>query len=296
MIRPGRTDVLLLLGMMAGAALAAQGIVRESSVAAFVLPADAVAVVNGQPVSRAAFDTAVGLVERDRGARVTEEERQRILDRLVDEELLLQRGLELGLLRSDRKLRGDLVASVIDAVAAGRGGGDPSPEQLAAFFETNRAAFAAPAPLRVAQVFVATGPRSGAEAAARAEAAVRRLRAGEDIAVVRRELGDPPAVEVPSGFVPASRLRDTLGPTAAEAAQRLEPGQVSEPLRADDGFRVVTVLERGAAPESSLDSRREEVVAEYRRRLGEQVLRDTLDAWRKRSEIRLADVREDGGR
>ena len=35
-------------------------------------------------------------------------------DRLVDEELLLQRGFELGLVRRDAKVRNDVVAAVID--------------------------------------------------------------------------------------------------------------------------------------------------------------------------------------
>lgn len=289
MIRIGRTDVLLLLGMLAGAVLAARGVVREASTGTLGMPADAVAMVNGQPVSRSAFDTAVGLVERDRAAAASAEERRRILDRLVDEELLVQRGLELGLVRSDRKLRGDLVAGVIEAAAA-QGDGEPGPAELQAFFAANRTLFQPPPPLRLAQVFVATGPRSDEDARTRALAAARRLRDGEDIATVRRDLGDPPSVEVPSAFVPASRLRDTIGTSAASTASQMEPGDVSDPIVADDGYRVLLLLERGAVTTPALDAVREAVTAEYRRQQGEAALRESLEDWRRDSDITLAPV------
>jgi len=282
-----RTDVLLLLGMLGGAVLAARGLVLEGPTVRRAMPGDAVAEVNGEPVSRASFDTALGLVERDRGGPVTDAEKHRILQRLVDEELLVQRGLELGLPRSDRKLRGDLVAGVIDAATAGAASGEPTAEELAAFFEASRELFAPPVPLRVAQVFVARGPRSEAEASARAAVVARRLRDGEDLASVRGELGDPPAVEIPSSFVPATRLRDTVGPSAAAIAQRLRSGEVSDPLRGEDGYRVLVVLERGESAPASLEAVRADVLAEYRRQHSEAALRGYLNGLRQRSDIRL---------
>ena len=41
------------------------------------------------------------------------ENMQRVLDRMIDEELLGQRGLDLGLVRADRRVRADLVSAVI---------------------------------------------------------------------------------------------------------------------------------------------------------------------------------------
>lgn len=282
-----RTDVLLLLGMLGGAVLAARGLVLEGPAVSPAMPRDAVAVVNGETISRASFDTAVGLIERDRGGPVSVAEKQHILQRLVDEELLVQRGLELGLPRSDRKLRGDLVAGVIEAATAGAASGEPTAEELAAFFEARREFFAPPVPLRVAQVFVARGPRTEDEASARAATAARRLRDGEDLARVRRELGDPPAVEIPSSFVPATRLRDTVGPSAAAIAQRLGAGEVSDPLRGEDGYRVLVVLERGESVPASLEAVRTDVLAEYQRQRSEADLRDYLDQLRKSSDITL---------
>jgi parvulin-like peptidyl-prolyl isomerase len=287
MVSTRRTDMLLALGMLAGAALAALGLARDAVVATRGLPPGAVAVVNGEPISRESLETALALVARDRKAPLTGDEKRQVLDRLVDEELLLQRAIALGLPRSDRKIRGELVASVIDAAAGGEPR-EPGEAELRAFYDENAAAFAGPPPLRVAQVFVAVGPRSDDEARARAEAAAGRLRGGEDLAAVRRALGDPPAVELPPSFVPASRLRDVLGPAAAEAALALPAGEVSEPQRSADGYRVLVVLERGQADPAPFESRRADVLGEFRRRRGEAALQAELASLRRDADIVVA--------
>lgn len=290
MFRIHRTEVLLVTGMLGGALLASTGIVTGGPSPRAALPVDVAALVNGEPVSRAAVETALGLIERERGEPVSPEERTRVVERLIDEELLLQRGLELGLARSDRKLRGELVAGVIDAATATIE--DPSPAELRAFLDANRMAFSLPAALRVEQVFVATGPRSRGDAEIRAADATARLRGGEDIAAVRRELGDPPAVEIPATFLPAARLRDIVGARAAAVAQDLAVGEVGDPVEAVDGYRVLVVLEREAVGADHAEPAQQDILAEYRRRRSEAVLREYLADLRSQSEIRIAQAGE----
>ena len=284
-----RSDLLLAVGMVAGAGIAGVGLVGDSPVMRRAVPDDAVAVVGGEPISRASFATAIGLVERDRGDSLTGEERRRILERLIDEELLLQRGLALGLPRSDRKLRSDLVAAVVDAATSAADDVDPTPAELRAFFEQNRGLFEGPPDLRVAQVFVAAPPRTDEEARGRAREAVKRLRAGADLVAVRRELGDPPAVEIPASRQPASKLRDYIGSAAASVAQALRTAEISEPQRGPDGYRVLVMLERGEESSSTFDDSRARVLAELRRRAGERAIRDYLDKLRATTEVMLAE-------
>ena len=58
---------------------------------------DAIAVVDGTPIQRSIFDSAIeGLAAAKRTA-LTEADKREALERIIDEELLLQRALELGL-------------------------------------------------------------------------------------------------------------------------------------------------------------------------------------------------------
>lgn len=274
--------------MAVGVAVAGLGLLEDGGTGSRELPADAVAWVGEAVVSRSAFESALALVERDGRPGASDQERRRILERLIDEELLLQQGLALGLPRSDRKLRNDIVAAVLDAATASAADAEPPENDLREFYDANRPLFRGPAALKVAQVYVASASRTEAEAAARAARAAGRLRAGEPLAAVRGELGDPPAVELPASLVPQARLRDYVGPAAARTAVGLEVGGISDPHKSADGYRVLVLLERRHDDGGGFEARRKEVLAEYRRRRGEEALRRYLADLRARTGIRRA--------
>ena len=62
---------------------------------------DAIAVVDGVPIPRAVYDTAVAGLASAKRNPLTETEKREALDRIIDEELLLRRAVELGLAESD---------------------------------------------------------------------------------------------------------------------------------------------------------------------------------------------------
>jgi len=105
-----RRPWLLLAGLALGAALGASGIVLRP--ASDALPDDALAVVGEAVVLRADYDRALSSLEAQ-GRPVDVAARRRLRDRLVDEELLVQYGVELGLVGSDPRVRSTLSAAVL---------------------------------------------------------------------------------------------------------------------------------------------------------------------------------------
>src|SRR5262249_53256001 len=159
-------------------------------------------------------------------------EKQHVLDRLIEEELLVQRGLELGLAQNDRRVRGDLVSAVIQAVVSESDSDEPDDSDVADFYAKNGDYFTRSGRPLVRSLLVRGPPtRDESEARARAADAVTRLRAGERFEQVEHELGDVPVAPTPADFLPAAKLREYLGPTAARVAEALAEGEVSEPLR-----------------------------------------------------------------
>jgi parvulin-like peptidyl-prolyl isomerase len=220
---------------------------------------------------------------------LTDADRQRVLDRIVEEELLVQRGLALGLARYDRRVRADLTATVIDGVVSDTTESAPSEEEVASFYAANRDFFAGPGRVRVRQVFVRVSVPTDPAAQTRAETAARRLRAGESFAAVAAELGDTPLSPLPDTALPPSKLRDYLGPTALRAALELEVGAVSDPVRSGTGYHVLQVSERQPDALPELDGIRPQVVAELRRRAGERALRAYLEELRANATVVVAE-------
>jgi parvulin-like peptidyl-prolyl isomerase len=281
-----RPIVLLVLGAACGALAAAAGLTASSTTR---LPTGAIAVVNQQIIREEDYARALDALAADMRGPLREEDRQRVLDRLVDEELLVQRGLELGLARDDRRVRADLTQTVIDGIVSQTADRDPTDAELQAFYDQQRDFFAGPGRLQVRQVFVRVSSASDPAALARAEQAAQRLRAGESITVVQESLGDPPLSPLPDALLPPAKLRDYLGPTALRTALELEPGEVSDPVRSGTGFHVLQIVERQRDSAPALADIRTQVANEWRRRGGEQALRNYLDELRSSSTLVLPD-------
>jgi parvulin-like peptidyl-prolyl isomerase len=282
-----RPLLLLGLGAAVGLALATAGILG-STVGAGVLPDSAVARVNGVPVRADDYERLVAGLESDLRRPASAAEQRRVLDRMIEEELLVQRGLELGLARYDRRVRGDLVSAVIAAVASDAEGEEPSDSELRAFYAEERDFFTQPGRLRVRQIFFRVPTREKeTDAAERAAEARERLARGDDFESVRSSLGDSEILAVPGALLPAAKLREYLGPTALRSALALEVGEVGEPVRSGTGLHVIQLVGREPDRTPPYEELAAQVRAEWRRRAGDRALRAYLDDLRARAEVEL---------
>lgn len=277
---------LLAAGACAGLAVAVAGLVAPPEVAR--VPEGAIAAVNGSPVRSADYERALEALAADRREALGESERQHVLDRLVDEELLVQRAFELGLARQDRRVRSDLVAAVIEAVTTEAAQREPDAAEVAAFFADNRALFAVPGRARVEQVLVRVHGDADPDALARARDATARLRAGEAAGAVQQR-ADPDAIgTLPTAALPAAKLREMLGPTAFAALARLAPGEVTDPVRAGGGYHVLRLVAREEPALPELADVEPSVRAEMQRRAADAALRTYIEDLRRRAEIDVA--------
>lgn len=299
-----RPTVLLAIGAAAGLSLAAIQILapappaavrptaaRTSAPAAAASdPASgAIAVVNGRALSRDDYDRAVTALASDRREPITEADRRRVLDRMIDEELLLQHGVDLELARRDPQVRTALVTAVIDGVVSESAAHEPTADEVARFYAENQSDFAQPGRVRVRQVVVhVTGDQTDDRARARADQAAQRMRSGEPLEKVAAEVGDAEVAPIPDTLLPPAKLREYLGPTASRTAFELAKGAVSDPVRSADGYHVLEVVERDSTTVPPLAEIEPQVRDELRRRSSDTALRKYLDDLRARANIVLA--------
>ncbi len=281
-----RPVAMLAAGAVAGLALAAHGLIARQGGA---LPERVVARVNGSEILAEDYLRLIAGLERDTREAADERARRHVLDRMIDEEVLVQRGLELGLAESDRTIRANLSAAMIRSILVEVEDQEPTDSELRELYQESRDFFTQPGRMRVHQIFFRVPSAAEEQATAERARVVRELiEPGQGLADLRSEHGDPEISKLPDALLPATKLREYLGPTALRAAFELELGEVSQPVRSGMGYHLLELVEREPARTPELSEIEEQVRAEWLRRAGDRALREYIDGLREQAEIVVA--------
>jgi parvulin-like peptidyl-prolyl isomerase len=281
--RPRR---LLILGAGLGLAAAAAGMVAGVGGPKSAPGPAEIALVNGVAIPRDQLQRTLDALARDKRNPLTPDDERHVLDRLVEEELLVQRGVEVGLVESDSRIRKAIVAAMIQAIVADAESSQAGPAELERFFEENRGYFSSPPRVHVERlVFRAREGRPPPEERARA---ARAALADEPVAVVRDRLAEVPVLPLPAALLPPHKLREYVGPAVLDATRDLAIGVWSEPIGTPQGWQLVRVVERSEPQAPVYADVAEQVEAEYRRRQGDRALREYLEWLRGEADVALA--------
>lgn len=244
--------LMMIGGLLAGAGIAAWGL-HSPRVAP--LPDHAIARVNQRLILRDTWLRAVAAVASERRSPLTAEDQRHILDRLIDEELLVQHGLALGLVEQDRRLRGQVVSDVL--MSARMAAAEPADEAtLQHFYEENREFFAQPSRLRIA--------------------AWQLTPDGQQQAFT------PP---VPDVLLPIAKLRQYLGPQPTAELLRIPETQSSLSVAHGAGSLHIDILERESGQTPAFSQVQEQVRAERQRRIDEAAVKQLLSNLRDGGQV-----------
>ncbi|TQE74279.1 peptidyl-prolyl cis-trans isomerase [Leptospira noguchii] len=264
----GKPKYFLGVGALFGFLLALIGLLFPEKE---ILLSDTVAEVNGNYIKKDEYFRTLTAVSSDSKNPITQEARANVLERLIEEELLVQRGLELGFAREDRLIRASIVRAVIQSIISENVSEKPNVLELRSYFFFNRDKF-----LKTSRYQVAVYKQSDEVSAVQ-------------ISKELRETGHTRSTNVsyiPNTLLPLRKLLDYLGPDVVSVLENLKSGEVSDPIKSEGKFFVVKVivLEPGSTPD--FESVREEVEASYIQEKGDKNLREYLDRLKTKSKIK----------
>ena len=244
---------------------------------------DAIATINGRTLTRHAYNLAVESIATDKRNPINEKDKAHILRRLIEEELLVQRGLNLNLVTTDRALRRAVVAAMLQLILEQEAQKDFTSQEVADFYDKNKDFFAAKARLQVEHFFI----KDDAESSRKVERAKQALVGGEPFIKVARLFGEPFLSAPPSGLLTPSKLRQYLGPKITAMAWRLKPGEVIVP-QGDGGTHFLMMVKQQKGKTPQLAKIHAQVKAEMSRRHDDHALRTYLNNLYERADITLA--------
>ena len=261
----------LALGALGGLLLAAWGMLRQTDVG-MDLPSSAIASVNDVMISRDSFERA-----RERLGALGEgtDAGAELLQRLIDDELLVQRGVELGMTETDPAVRAAIINSIVASVTAEADAADPTDEELNKYLETNPERFS-----YTSKLHVETWETEREELA---QELVSALRNGGSLP----EVPDiAPMPDLPPGLLETDMLRNYLGPAITAAAADMPEG--SSAVFARRGrWLVIRVVARERQAVANVEAIRSRVLMDYRRQLAAGLLENYLENLRERAKVSL---------
>jgi len=243
--------------------------------------ADAVALVDGTPIPRTVYESAIEGLTSAKRTPLTEAEKRDALDRIVDEELLLRRALELGLAESDPASRKALVNAMLQFSVADAAKLEPTEEQLRAFYAA-RPKLIAPQPLLT--VRATSFPNTELNRIARVQTAMKD---GRDFEAAVAAAGGE-MILLPKGPIVPAKIAEYAGASIRDIALTLEKGQTAGPIEVGRRVVYVHVIDRVDAPPPPLEEVRDIVAEEWRKRTSEDAFETYVKGLRAKARVTFA--------
>ena len=272
--------LLLALGAAAGLSLAAFGLLEPKP----FLDSHAAAQVNRTVIKQDTYQRLLSALAADKRSELTDADRIKVLNRLVDEELLVQRGVELGFLQLNSSVRNSMIQAVTTSVITGNELHFPTEQELQLFFQQNSDLFTQPPRLQLQQIHFSGSDRMAHD---RADKALKMLNEGAAFEEVNKTLGDPVDFEIPDLLLPVRKLREYVGPALLETALSMKPGDFSAPIPVQGDLTIIRLTDRIAATVPALSGIRRQVETEYQRKAAEKSFHDYLKWLRSRADISI---------
>lgn len=224
------------------------------------ISADVVARIGGQQVPYARFEEFLRKQVGDGAGALDSRVLSRLLDQFLDAELLARLAVDekhVAPTSGERQALDSLLADADVRV---------EPVEAEQYFRTHEGEFALPERLRLHHILVSSG--------ADARRVAQRLDAGEDFAAVAREVSLDPSA--PAGGDQGEIALEDLPPAFAQQVERLQPGEVGEPIQASDGWHLFRLDERLPARHRVFAEVSGEVTDRLRRQRGDALLAKRL--------------------
>lgn len=277
---------ILMAGALAGlliALIASTQIERAS-----LEQTGAIARINDAHIDRTEYATALQALLADKTKSPTSKDRRLVLDRLIEEELLVQRGIEIGLLDGDAAVRKAVARAVIDFAMTRNAQKQISEDELRSFYAANKARFTPAARLQIERLFVRRSDDAAADMT-RLDSVRAALRQGQDFTEATLQLGDAILPPLPRSLLPRKKMYDYLGPRLTETASRLPGASISDAIADGDGWHFLRVVrsEPGIPPE--FEDIRPQILNAMQRASDDAALIEYLTWLKERASISLAD-------
>ena len=178
----------------------------------------AIARIGEKEISRQKFEEIIKVLDDQSKSELTLEKKNLIRERLIDEELLIQRAIELDLVRNDSLVKGNVIQTMFQYIINSNELAEPSEAELREYFSKEKNYFSSGKRFKLKN-YTFRNLRD-------AETARNSLNQGNLESFLKLVEADN-SVDLPNVFLTPQKIRDYLGPKVLEELPSLEKGGFS---------------------------------------------------------------------
>lgn len=185
----------------------------------------AVARVGEKEISMQRFEEIIKVLDDQSNSELTLEKKIMIRERLIDEELLIQRAIELDLIRNDSLIKGNIIQTMFQHIINSNEAIEPSEKQLKDYFRKEKDYFSSGKRFKLKNYSF----RNLNEA----ETGSKYLKQNNFDAFLNLTNKEN-IFDVPEVFLTPQKIRDYLGPKALQELENLNKGDYSKVIQLND--------------------------------------------------------------
>jgi len=178
----------------------------------------AIARVGEKEISRQRFEEIIRVLDEQSNSELTFEKKNLIRERLIDEELLIQRAIELDLVRNDSLVKGNVIQTMFQYIINSKELTEPSEAELREYFSKEKNYFSSGKRFKLKNYTF----RNLSDA----ETARNSLKQG-NLESFLKLVETENSIDLPNVFLTPQKIRDYLGPQVLEELPSLEKGDFS---------------------------------------------------------------------
>ena len=194
----------------------------------------AIASVGEKEISRQRFEEIIKVLDDQSNSELTLEKKNLIRERLIDEELLIQRAIELDLVRNDSLVKGNVIQTMFQYIINSNELVEPSEAELREYFSKEKNYFSSGRRYNLKNYTF----RNLNDA----ETAIDLLNQS-DLESFLKLVETESAIDLPNVFLTPQKIRDYLGPQVLDELPSLEKGGFSNIFEINEVPSIVICID-----------------------------------------------------
>jgi len=268
--------IWLIVGGLCGLMFAGYGIFTRIGINSD-FETGVIASVNNSTIAEEAYLRALDRYNSDTKDQLNDDDRKWVLQRMIEEELLVQRGLDLGILKTDNDVRGAIVRALIASLNNQAAAVSPSEKDLINYYETHKERFTYPGTVAV-NVWTATTERD----------ALLLQQSIEENTVSLKLQNTRFLKNIPDGLLTINKLREYIGPSLVSLI--LASMEKKVVIHSSQGrWYIVKIIEKRDSITEPFNDIKYQVQAEYMRFEADRILRDYINNLKDNAAIKIMD-------